>query len=399
MIYNCERKFTLSIKVAFIDSVVNNRYLSTIINSKVKVIENYTITNGIVIPYDAKVDELTHATLCAKMFYDNVSSNCELYFIQILDTETNKTNLTNMLIALEWCKQENIKLINLSIGTTVLDSAFELYKKIQILENDNIVIVAACSNDGKMTFPAAFDNVIGVKAISSKNYGARFLYENNTIDNIDIICNINEEVIEYKNVYHKIYSSNSYAAPIITAKTCNYISDGFNTIEKIRKKLQLDSVKKVSVQKKFTKYYKRIECPIIAILNDFNTRKSHNDRYLAIKNILAYFYKEGYNGICLSDQFKTNIIDHIFAIKSLDLEINDILNYYGNMCNTDFIIMDINMKSLYKKRDIKDIDIILYCSKLDKMQLKKYSKIKKVQVSNFNDSETVFNDVYKLLIS
>ena len=63
-----------------------------------------------------------------------------------------------------------------------------------------------------------------------KNLKSSFFYESDSPDRIDIKCQIE----------NNSYASNSFAAPIITAKVCDYINNGVRTMAQIKNKLQME---------------------------------------------------------------------------------------------------------------------------------------------------------------
>jgi len=76
-------------------------------------------------------------------------------------------------------EMEEIDIVNLSIGFTDRNYAVELNHAIRKLLKRGIKIVAAYSNSGEETYPAAFDNVIGCRA--AQNRMDRGYYKQNDV--------------------------------------------------------------------------------------------------------------------------------------------------------------------------------------------------------------------------
>lgn len=98
--------------------------------------------------------------------------------IQVLDAN-RETTLANLLMALEYAKDRDVDLINMSLGAPV-DSKI-LHQKIQELSAAGIEIIAPSGNEGKETvlYPARYPEVIAVSALNSlyrtapyANYGS-----------------------------------------------------------------------------------------------------------------------------------------------------------------------------------------------------------------------------------
>lgn len=105
-------------------------------------------------------DVLGHGTAICNV----IKSHCKevnIYMIKIIEEEYASEQL--LLFALQFIlKNINCKIVNLSLGINALKERDKMFEVCEKLLKRGTFIVAAFGNDGTITFPAAFDNVIGV---------------------------------------------------------------------------------------------------------------------------------------------------------------------------------------------------------------------------------------------
>lgn len=151
-------------KVAIIDSGIDERYAVC----KLNVVQSLTVS----ISEDDETKEFTgskcknpHGTIIADVI-TQINSNVEIIDINILN-EKLETNGYVLLRAIEKAIDLKPDVINLSLGTNSLRYTFSMMKQIKRAIRNNILMVAAYDNNNRITFPATFRDVIGVKKISS----------------------------------------------------------------------------------------------------------------------------------------------------------------------------------------------------------------------------------------
>ncbi len=375
-------------RVVFIDSIVNQEFVNSVINENQVIKGIFTIRNNrVLISGKNKGSNLTHATMCAKKFLDNFYGCCEIYFIEILDDSGFTTNISSLLIALQWCLENEIDIINLSIGTTVMADMPVLYKKINRLIAKGVIIVSASSNNNKMTFPAYFPNIIGVRALYDKFRREGFEYEED-IDGIEINCYLREEIIKYNKKYYTIPCANSFAAPVISAKVCNLMNEGYNKIFMIRKKLKKEAITtnwKKQIKKEL--FSKDVNIPILEVVEEKDVPR-------LIQKLLMEFEKLGYHGICLSKDLKTDFENKIIDISDYLYNVDKILRFYNHYCDIDYIIL--HMGNNISELMLDTIDIIInntdskiyYCN----------DGTKDICVKTYKNTDEMFMEICHLLI-
>ena len=96
-----------------------------------------------------------------------VNPNVELYSVKVLDDE-RKASLSDVIEGIYWCMDNDIDIINMSVGTSVKSEI--LQQVIQEADEQGILMVAAAGNQGEVVgestveYPAAFEQVIAVGA-------------------------------------------------------------------------------------------------------------------------------------------------------------------------------------------------------------------------------------------
>ena len=117
-------------------------------------------------------DTIGHGTaVCGIISLHN--AKIELYIVKIFYADSLDADEDLLCYALEYIS-ENIEcdIINMSLGLCVLENYDRLYNLCAKLRKQGKYIVSAFENNGSISYPAAFDNVIGVT-------GGSLCYKNN----------------------------------------------------------------------------------------------------------------------------------------------------------------------------------------------------------------------------
>ena len=97
---------------------------------------------------------------------EGINPNVELYSAKVLD-DNNVAPISRVIEGIYWAIEQDVDIINLSLGTTVYSEALE--KAIKDAYAENIILVASAGNTGiKIEYPAAFKEVIAVGGVNSK---------------------------------------------------------------------------------------------------------------------------------------------------------------------------------------------------------------------------------------
>ena len=90
------------------------------------------------------ITDFQHGTFCA-LIIEKYNSQCILNSVRILD-KNGKGGVEKIEPALEWCYQNDIRVVNLSFGTTNFIECEKLKKLINKYIYNGMIIVAATAN-------------------------------------------------------------------------------------------------------------------------------------------------------------------------------------------------------------------------------------------------------------
>lgn len=329
-----------NIKIVIIDSGFTSH---SDFNLKINGISFKYIDGKIRLCSDIK-DNIGHGTAVTFLINKHFA-DADLFCIKIYEDEHCKPEL--LLNALDYIyKNIDCKIVNISLGVTSYSDLFKLREKCNKLIKKGIIIVSAFDNNGTLSYPAAFDNVIGVDV----NFKAGNIKEFDYVENspINIIGHYREQRLPWLNNSYQIVSGASFTAPYITAEIAKIISDGYADLSSINKKLKEKAKNIVNCKKTSAK-----QCflPHKVIVFPFN-KEIHS---------LARFYKN----------IKFEIQD-FYDIKYTGNIGKDTKSIIGGNCDSDHIIKD------YTKISWKDdFDTIILghteeLSQILKINLKKY---------------------------
>lgn len=133
--------------------------------------ENHVNNNGICfLPQDSGTiecsesfsDDVGHGTAISEIIKTHVP-DAKCFHIKIFDKKNCSINEEILLYALKYV-YENIecKYINMSLGISIPAKHAELYDICRQLSDNSVILISAFDNMDVISYPAAFDNVIGV---------------------------------------------------------------------------------------------------------------------------------------------------------------------------------------------------------------------------------------------
>ena len=223
------------IEIAIIDNGINDKLLRNHFIKEIFVDEDNRCKMD-----NTKIEnfDFQHGTICALILEKNYP-DCRLNSIRILNKE-GEGEIDKREPALEWCYENNVQLINLSLGTTHFRENERLNVIINKYTSKGLIIVAATSNAGFCTYPAMFTNVIGVATIGNPlQYCKDFVHLG--IDTV--VPSVHKIKLDAK--VHKTSLSNSYAAPYVSALVAKKMIEdencGIHTLKKyVREKSYVD---------------------------------------------------------------------------------------------------------------------------------------------------------------
>ena len=100
------------------------------------------------------------ATACAGIIRKK-APDAALYSVRIFN-ESLMADGRALIAAIQWCIDNEMDVVNLSLGTTDVTFKASLQKVCRKAVDAGVILVAAESNDGGESYPAVFPEVIGV---------------------------------------------------------------------------------------------------------------------------------------------------------------------------------------------------------------------------------------------
>lgn len=304
-----------------------------------------------------------HGTTCAAIIRKYLP-DAELGSIKIL---SNFRGTRYQLVkAIKWCIDNDIKLVNLSLGTIDFKDFKLLDTCMKYAHDKGLIIIAAFNNERIYTCPASFGNVLGVKCDTTGTLkDSEYIYADSSLDGIEIIANANHYIVDTRGIANITPTCSSYAAPVITASVYKLIEKNpCITLDEIKMHLKNNSIisnktmpDKIDLIKKNKNIQENIDAPLMLIYDFTGYYGLHT-----VKLFCELFRKDGYYAVSIIDCIsKSKKQDGIISLKEYynteylnDIVLKDIYNVF----NCDILISSINKANLNKKNyDFGDLAI------------------------------------------
>lgn len=167
--------------------------------------------NGQMIQNPDHSDCAGHGTACAGIILKKAPET-RLYSIRIFD-ETLSANGQSLIAAIQWAIDQEMDIINLSLGTTDVAHKEAIAEVCQKSTDKGIILISADHNSGLPSYPSHLPNVIGVTG--DKIY-ERYGYYYRPGDIIECVARGDEQRVCWKDGREIMIAGTSYAAPHIT---------------------------------------------------------------------------------------------------------------------------------------------------------------------------------------
>lgn len=204
------------IKVAIIDSGVKKehpRFLNDLIIG-------FGYENGCVI--DDFYDTNGHGTAVYNIIRN--LENLEIINIKIPEIE-NGVSDTEIIGVLNFISEKvDVDIINLSLGLSICENLQELYSVCEKLYKKGVILISSFDNAGSMSYPAAFDNVIGVTTGNNCRKIDDFEYINDEIINVAAYGHIQR--LAWVKPDYILLGGNSFACAHVTLQIAKFMQDG-----------------------------------------------------------------------------------------------------------------------------------------------------------------------------
>ncbi|MEM7584074.1 MAG: S8 family serine peptidase [Acidobacteriota bacterium] len=117
----------------------------------------------LVAPSNDDRDRIGHGTACADLLL-RMAPGVEILPCRVFG-HTLETSIDLLIAGLKWAASKEADIVNLSLGTTQDTSIRRLYQACEVLRRRGILVVSAIEQQQGYSYPAAFENAIGVRAV------------------------------------------------------------------------------------------------------------------------------------------------------------------------------------------------------------------------------------------
>ncbi|MEM7356104.1 MAG: S8 family serine peptidase [Acidobacteriota bacterium] len=155
-------------------------------------------------------DRIGHGTACCDLILRSAPEveivPCRVFVHRL------ETSVELLVAALEWAATERFDLVNLSLGTTLESAVRPFYRACEKLHRQGTIVVSAIEQSEAFSYPAAFDNVLGVHA---DHFADDFDYRYDPEAAAECTARGDGEVRWLEGERREVFAS-SFAAPRIT---------------------------------------------------------------------------------------------------------------------------------------------------------------------------------------
>lgn len=173
-----------------------------------------------------------------------------------------------------------IDVINISLGLSLCDNDYLVKLKTicSKLTNRGTIIVSAFDNLGSFSYPAVFENVIGVVSMEECRKNSDFIFFDDEVINIG--ANGNTQRLAWDKPDYLIFNGNSFACAYVTVQVVKFLNEGYTIQKDIIDKFKQE-FNNISFEDKYYKLCKRPNYKINkAVIFPFNKEMHSLIRYL-----------------------------------------------------------------------------------------------------------------------
>lgn len=176
--------------------------------------------------YDGAKDDIGHGTAIFHIIDRHIKNHCsniEYIIIKVIQKDMFYTDEIVLTAALTWLVQNkiNCNIINISLGCTMLANSNALYNACYELSQKGCVIVSAFDNNGAVSYPAAFDAVIGVTTSDKVRSKQDYIPLNSNV--VNVCAYGGTQMLEWLNGEKIISGGDSFACAHITGIIAQYL--------------------------------------------------------------------------------------------------------------------------------------------------------------------------------
>jgi subtilisin family serine protease len=156
-------------------------------------------------------DQIGHGTACGVLIHQ-VAPGATLCPIRVFGS-TLETSPSTIGRAIEWAVDQDLDVLNVSLGTLRDDVLIPLYKICEQARRQNILVVASRHNQAEGSYPSVFENVISV---GIGPFDDPFAFRYRPDDAVECLAKGRHNSVLWLNGERRSLSGTSFAAPNIT---------------------------------------------------------------------------------------------------------------------------------------------------------------------------------------
>lgn len=270
--------------------------------------------------------------------------------IRIASIENEGIDEDALLAALTYVEEKcDADVINLSLGTTICNQNNKLYDICKKFDEKGTVILSAFDNDGSISFPAAFDCVIGVVSLDECKKNDDFVYIEDSCINIAGKGNIQR--LAWTEPQTVFMDGNSFACAHATKQTLKFMLRGVSGRRNILDCFRSVALAEYNIKPKYPVIKKDFSEWKRAAIFPFNKEMHSLIRYseclpFEISNVYDLKYSGHVGGT-------TTAIMHDNSVKSITVENIHDINFdsfdafiFGHFAELERLVDDTLRKSL-----------------------------------------------------
>lgn len=204
--------------------------------------------NGDEIEFDNDIkDFVGHGTAIHNIIMKH-NKNAECFIVKIFDSEEEGIDEKLFVHALEYV-YNNIEcsLVNLSLGIRICQDELHIREMCRKFSDKGVVLVSAFDNEGAVSYPALYENVIGVLSSERCNNPEQIICVNNSV--LNVLAYGRLQRVKWLHGKNNMVQGNSFACAHVSGILSNY-NDDSKSFEKALEYLQSKSMEYLNMENK-----------------------------------------------------------------------------------------------------------------------------------------------------
>ena len=188
-------------------------------------------------------DNVGHGTAVLSLISKGVDADKVQFYILRLFDDFSECTISNLIECLEFVAEHNVyDVINMSFGITASDESTQINQLKALcdkIRKQGTIIVAAYDNDGAISYPAYFSNVIGVDTSKKSNKRTEYEYVRNSC--VNVLGYGRNQKVAWNNPLYTIIEGNSFACANVSSVIINMLIQG-SSKESVEQNLEAQAI-------------------------------------------------------------------------------------------------------------------------------------------------------------